>query len=117
MRESCCTEEQHEHQRECADCGLESVFHLYTPSSLDNLIVLVLLRGGLNRSAFNPRESQLPACMKGKERTAPVSDGDFEKHRFMGCWRVKRSSHCGAHALGTKASQYYALGRLDSRSR
>jgi hypothetical protein len=75
MRESCCTEEQRERQRECADYGLESVFHLGTPSSLDNLVVLVLLRGGLNRSAFNPRESQLPACMKGKERTAPMSDG------------------------------------------
>lgn len=44
MRESCCTEEQRERQRECADYGLESVFHLGTPSSLDNLVVLVLLR-------------------------------------------------------------------------
>ena len=85
-RESCCTEEQHEGQRERAAHGLESVFHLDTPSSLNNLVILVLLRRSLNvLLSSDPRESQLPACIKGKECAARVSDGDFEKHEFTRC--------------------------------
>ena len=83
-RESCCTEEQHEGQRERAAHGLESVFHLDTPSSLYNLFILVLLRRGLNvLLSSDPRESQLPARMKGNERAARVSEGDVEKHGFL----------------------------------
>ena len=44
MREGYCAKEQHEGQRERATHGIESGFHLITPSFLNNLSILALPR-------------------------------------------------------------------------